>query len=74
MPNFIDTATSIVKNKRIPYNYIVGEKSSGSLPFDVKLSLDPDFKKTIIKSVTILSIGIGLGTLAGIVISNSKKK
>lgn len=61
----------ILATKRIPYNYKVGEKS-GPIPFDVKLSLDADFKKTLITSVAIFSIGVGLGVLAGFVITKSK--
>lgn len=56
-------------------NYIVGGKSDGkALPVDVRLSLDPDFKKTIIKSVSIAAIGIGAGIAAGIAISEATKR
>jgi hypothetical protein len=61
-----------IRSGRIPYNYKVGSKSKSSLPVDVKLSLDQDFKKTIVKSVTIFAVGTALGIAAGIVISKSK--
>ena len=54
--------------------YMVGGKEEGKgLPVDVRLSLDAEFKRTIIKSVFIGSAGIALGIAAGIVISESDK-
>jgi hypothetical protein len=56
-------------------SYTVGGKSSGNnIPVELTLKLDPDFKKTVIKGATILSIGIGLGIASGIVISNNNKR
>jgi hypothetical protein len=64
----------ILKTGRIPYNYKVGSPSSGKpMPFDVKLSIDPDFKRTIIKCVTIGTIGLGIAVATGIVLSKRKK-
>lgn len=69
----IDTIKKVTLG-RIPYNYKIGSPSSGKpLPFDVKLSIDKDFNKAVTKWVTIGSIGVGLGILAGIVISKNKK-
>jgi hypothetical protein len=68
----VNTVKTLVKNKRIPYNYKVGEKSS-AMPFDVKLSIDQDFKKTLLKAVSIFSLGVAGGIATGIVISKFKK-
>jgi hypothetical protein len=69
----IKQAYQIAKKKTIPYRYTVGAKDDGKgLPFDVTLSLDADFKKTIIKAVTIGAVGIGLGIAAGIFISKRR--
>lgn len=48
-------------------------KSSG-VPVDVKLAIDPEFKKTLITVVGILSVGIGAGIATGIVISKARKR
>lgn len=72
----IDNVKNIIKNKSVPYNYVVGQKSTGSspIPFDVKLSIDPDFKKTVIKVGSIFSVGIALGIAAGIYSSKKRSK
>lgn len=59
-----------------PQTLTVGGKTSSSsqIPVKVTLNLDPDFKKTLVKSVAILTIGIGAGIATGIIISNSKRK
>jgi len=59
---------------RVPYNYVVGAKDTGKgLPFDVKLSIDPDFKNTLIKGVSIFSGGVALGIIAGFAIKKARK-
>lgn len=69
MANVLD----IIKTGRLPYNYKVGEKSSGKpLPFDVKLSIDPQFRKTVLQSVGMLAGGIALGTIAGFLLTKKK--
>lgn len=70
----IDQAKSLIQNKRIPYNYIMGQKSTSSLPFDVKLSIDKDFNKAVTKWVTIGTVGLSLGIFAGILISKNISK
>ncbi len=65
----IDTIKKAATSGRIPYTYKVGEKGGKPMPFDVKLSIDADFKKTVIKSVTIFSLGIAAGIVAGFVIT-----
>jgi hypothetical protein len=57
-------------------NYVVGapKGENKGIPVEVKLSLDPDFKRTLVKSVIIASTGIALGIGAGIVISDMNKK
>jgi hypothetical protein len=69
----VDTLVKTAISGRASTAYKVGGKPSG-IPFDVKLSLDQDFKKTVIKGVTIFTGGVCLGIAAGIIISNSKKK
>lgn len=77
MPSIIDTLKKKASDaiaKKTAYNYKVGTKDSGGgIPFSVKLSIDEDFKKAVIKSVTIFSIGVGAGIAAGIVIRKVKK-
>lgn len=59
----------------IPYNYVIGGKSSPSpIPFYVKVSFDPDAKKTILKTAGLVALGLGFGTMAGILISNTRKR
>lgn len=59
LPKVLTTAAS----GRIPYNYVVGGPSSSSgVPVDMRLSLDPDFKKTILKGVAMLSASIVIAT------------
>jgi len=42
-----------------PFEYVVGSKDSGSgVPLNVKLSLDPGFKKTVLTTAGIISTGI----------------
>lgn len=54
--------SNLINNKSIPYNYVVGGKETPSaIPFDVKLSLDKDFKKTVLISVGLISLGIAAG-------------
>jgi len=60
-----------ITSQRIPANYTVGGTSKG-VPFDVKLSIDPDFKKTIIKGVTIFSGGVAIGIIAGFAIKKAR--
>ncbi len=70
-----DQIKKTVQGGRLPYNYKVGEKSTGgALPFDVKLSIDQDFNKAVTKWVTIGFAGVGLGIAAGIVIAKVIKK
>lgn len=52
--------------KGIPYNYVVGGPSSKGLPFDVKVSIDPNFERAISKWVTIGGICIGAGIAIGL--------
>ena len=62
-----------VTSGRMPYNYIVGEKgTSKGLPFDVKLSIDANFNKAVTKWVTIGAAGVGLGIVAGFIISKRR--
>lgn len=68
----IDQIKAVAKNGRIPYTYKVGEKSKG-MPFDVKLSVDADFKKAITKWVSIASAGIAGGIIAGFFLTRKKK-
>ena len=65
--NIIRTATT----GRAATSYKVGGAPSG-IPFDVKLSLDQDFKNTIIKGVTIFSFGVAAGIAIGIIIKKNK--
>jgi hypothetical protein len=58
---------NILKNTTIPYT--VGGKDASPIPLNVKLSIDPDFKKTVLIATGILGLGIGLG----IGIINAKK-
>lgn len=68
--NIIRTA----QTGRASTTYKVGEKSTSSgIPFDVKLSLDEDFKNTIIKGVSIFSLGVAAGITAGIAIKKSRR-
>lgn len=53
--------------------YTVGSQSSTTLPVNVTLKVDPDFKKTIYKTVTIFTVGIALGITAGIYISKKRR-
>lgn len=47
--------------KRIPTTYTVGGKQSSGIPMDIRLSLDPDFKKTVLIGTSMLSLGIAVG-------------
>lgn len=70
MANLIDTIS-----KAIPYNYVVGSKSESSgLPVNVKLSVDPDFKKALIKMAAIFTIGIGTGVAVGIAVAKKRSR
>ena len=64
----------LVKNIIPAQEVIVGGKSSKSsgVPIDVKLKLDPEFSKTLVKVSGILALGIGLGIASGIVISKKR--
>lgn len=55
---------SNILNKIPAYNYKVGAKDSSSsgFPVNVKVSFDPDFKKTVYTTAGIIALGlIGLG-------------
>jgi hypothetical protein len=69
----INTIKKVATSGRIPYTYKVGEPAGKPMPFDVKLSIDPDFKKTIIKGITIFSGGLALGIFAGFVFTSKSK-
>lgn len=60
--------------KGIPYNYVVGAPDSKTpIPFDVKLSLDKEFQKTILKSAFIFSGGILTGMALNAVLQGALK-
>ena len=64
-----------ITSGRIPYDYIVGGKDTGKssgVPIDVKLSVDKDFAKVLVKSVSIIAVGIGLGVVAGMAITKKR--
>lgn len=60
--------------QRLPYNYIVGGKDTAPIPFDVKLSLDADFKKTVVKSSLIFASGIAFGMGLNALLSYAAKR
>lgn len=62
--------TDVLLKKAIPYTYKIGSKTGESgIPMNVKVSIDTDFKKTVIKGISILSGGIALGIIAGFLIT-----
>ncbi len=70
LKNLITQAASLVPQQK----YVVGEKSKSSgIPLNVQVSIDKDFKNTLIKGIAILSLGVAAGTAAGIIISSNKK-
>jgi hypothetical protein len=69
----VDDIIRTAQSGRASTTYKVGEKStSKGLPIDVQLSIDQDFKKTILKGVAIFSGGVALGIAAGFIITKSK--
>lgn len=69
-------ANPIVNNilNKIPgYNYKIGAKDSGGFPVNVKVSFDPDFKKTVYTTAGIITTGL-LILSAGIVIGSRRKR
>jgi 3-phosphoglycerate kinase len=70
--NLVRNVKQAVRTNAIPYNYVVGGKDSG-MNFNVKLSLDPDFKKTILKGVGIFSFALASGIATGIVVAEARK-
>lgn len=55
-------------------SYTVGGPASKPLPVELTLKLDPDFKKTVIKSVCILSAGVVIGVATGVAISSRPRR
>jgi hypothetical protein len=74
MSKFTDIVKGITSGNGVPYNYKVGAPSSPSsgLPFNVKLSIDPNFQKTIVTVASIIAGGVALGTAVGIFIAKRK--
>jgi hypothetical protein len=78
MDNILDTIKKNIKDavaKKATYNYKVGEKDTGGgIPFSVRLSIDPDFKKTVLMSVGIFSAGVAAGIATGIYLKSRNRK
>lgn len=54
-------------------NYVIGNKlPSKGVPVDVRLSLDPELQKTVLKTTAIIGTSLFLGVLAGFAISKNK--
>lgn len=69
----VDLKNTIAKATQ-GYTYTVGAKDSGGgIPFNVKLALDTDFKKTLLKAVGIFSIGVAGGIAVGIALKAKPK-
>lgn len=70
----VDQIIKTAQEGRASTVYKVGEKSaSKGIPFDVQLSIDKDFKNTLLKSVGIFSAAVAAGICTGIVISKIAK-
>lgn len=70
----VDDIIRTAQSGRASTVYKVGEKStSKGIPFDVQLSIDQEFKKTLLKGVGIFSIGVFAGIATGIVVSKIAK-
>lgn len=68
--------SNIFQNIGIPYNYTVGGPTSPStvngIPVNVRLSLDPQFQKTVMNVATILGATVGGGILVSALFSKRK--
>lgn len=56
-------------------NIVVGGKTvkqSAGIPVDVRISLDPEFGKTLVKGAAFLSFGIAVGMIGREVVRKSK--
>lgn len=54
--------------------YVIGSKTvSKGVPVDVRLSLDKDLEKTVMKTTAIIGTSIFLGVLAGFTIAKKGK-
>jgi hypothetical protein len=61
------------------FDYIIGTKSTGGtniggVPINVKVSLDPDLKSTVLKTTGIIGFSLFLGVVTGIYIADKKKR
>jgi hypothetical protein len=52
--------------------YTVGGKSSPGLPVDVRLKLDPQMEKTILKTAGIVAGGLAIGVAVGLIVTHRK--
>jgi len=55
-------------------SYTVGGPASKPLPVELTLKLDPDFKKTIIKTALIFSAGVAIGVGTGVAVSGMRRR
>lgn len=60
-------------NTTVPY--VVGSKTASSgLPVNVKVSIDPDLKKSLFKIAAMFTVGVGIGVAVGVACSKPKTK